>query len=256
MHALQDDINGLSSYCHQNNLFLNTSKCKIVSYTRKWIPTITDYTNINGQNLECVDSINDLGVTFDSELKFDIHIEAISIKAYRVLGFLIRSCKDFKNIRSHVLLYESLVKSQLNYCTVAWNPRYDKYVDHIEGIQRRFLKYMSFKFNIHPETTYEEKCASFGLKSLKTIRAENDVLFLFKSLNYLVDSSSFVDKFMFSTASRETRNTRVFAPTTARTNLGLNSPFYRMMSTFDTFCNESLFEGSLSSFKDFISNLI
>ncbi len=50
----------------------------------------------------------------------------------------------------------------------------------------RFLKYMSFKFNIHPETTYEEKYASFGLKSLKSIRAENDVMFLFESLNYLV----------------------------------------------------------------------
>jgi transcription elongation factor Elf1 len=230
----------------------NMASCSKETYN-----IITDY-NINGQNLECVDSINDLGVTFDSELKFNIHIEAISKKAYRMLGFLIRSCKDFKNIKSHTLLYESLVKSQLNYCTVAWNQKYQKYVDHIEDIQRRFLKYMSLKFNIHPETTYEEKCSSFGLKSLKSIRAENDVVFLFKSLNNLLDSSSFVDQFTFSTASRETRNSRVFAPPTARTNLGLISPFYRMMSTFDdlNMCNDILLEGSLNSFKDFISNLI
>ncbi len=85
-------INGFSSYCHQNDLFLNTSRF--------------------GQNLECVDSINDLGVIFDSEQKFDIHFEAISKKAYRMLGFLIRSCKDFKYIKTHTLLYEPLVKSQ------------------------------------------------------------------------------------------------------------------------------------------------
>ncbi len=149
------------------------------------------------------------------------------------------------------------MKSQLNYCTVAWNPRYQKYVDHIEDIQRRFIRYMSLKFNIHPESTYEERCSSFGLKSLKTIRGENDVLFLYKSLNSLVDSRLFVEKFIIAT-NRETRNPRTFAPPIARTNLGLNSPFYRMMSTFDSLnlCNENLFEGSLSSFKNNISNLI
>jgi hypothetical protein len=105
-------------YCNQNDLFLNTSKCKIFSFTRKWSPIITDY-NINGQILECVESIDDLGVTFDNELKFNTHIENISRKTYKMLGFLIRTCKDFKNIKTHVFLYESLVKSQLNYCTVA-----------------------------------------------------------------------------------------------------------------------------------------
>jgi hypothetical protein len=145
------------------------------------------------------------------------------------------------------------VKSQLNYCTVAWNPRYDKYVDHIENIQRRFLNYSSLKFNIYPETTYEEKCSSFGLKS---IRGENDLLFLYKSLNSLVDSRMFVEKFVIVT-NRETRNPRTFAPPIARTNLSLNSPFYRMMSTFDSLslCNENLFEGSLNSFKNSIFNL-
>ncbi len=120
----------------------------------------------------------------------------------------------------------------VNYYTVAWNPRYIKYVDHIEDIQRRFLKYMSLKFNIHPESTYDERCSSFGLKSLKTIQNENDLLFLFKSLNSLVDSRMFVEKFVRAT-SRDTRNSRTFAPPTASTNLGLNSPFYRMMSSFD-----------------------
>jgi hypothetical protein len=259
--ALQEDINRLYLYCNQNDLFLNTSKCKIVSYTRKWSPLITDY-SINGQILECVESIDDLGVTFDNELKFNTHIEKISKKAYKMLGFLIRACKDFKNMKTHVLLYESLVKSQLNYCTVAWNPRYIKYVDHIEDIQRRFLKYMSLKFNIHPESTYDERCSSFGLKSLKTIRNENDLLFLYKSLNSLVDSRMFVEKFVSATSREmqrvDTRNSRTFAPPTARTNLGLNSPFYRMMSSFDNLnlSSENLSSQTLNNFKNLISNLI
>jgi hypothetical protein len=169
-----------------------------------------------------------------------------------------RACKDFKTIKSHVLLYESLVKSQLNYCTVAWNPKYQKYVDHIEDIQLRFTKYVSYKFNICPHSTYEERCSSFGLKPLKMIRGENDLMFLFKSVNSLVDSRTFIERFSFTTTSQETRNPRTFAPPIARTNLGVNSPFYRMMAMFDilNLCNEHLFEKSVNSFKELVSNLI
>jgi hypothetical protein len=83
----------------------------------------------------------------------------------------------------------------------------------------------------------------------------NDIIiFLYKSLNSLVDSRMFVEKFVIAT-NRETRNPRTFAPPIARTNLGLNSPFYRMMSTFDSLslCNENLFD--LNSFKNSIFNL-
>jgi hypothetical protein len=41
-----------------------------------------------------------------------------------------------------------------------------KYINHIEYIQRKFLKCLSFKFNIHPESTVDERCSSFGLKFL------------------------------------------------------------------------------------------
>jgi hypothetical protein len=116
---------------------------------------------------------------------------------------------------------------------------------------------MSIKFNISPDSTYEERCSSFGLKTLKSVRGESDLLFLFKSLNSLVDSRMFAEKFVVATI-RETRNSRTFALPTARTNLGLNSPFYRMMSTFDSLhlCYNNLIECSLNCYKDLISNLI
>ncbi len=94
-------------------------------------------------------------------------------------------------------------------------------------------------------------------QSLIAIRDENDLLFLFKSLNFHVDSTVCVDKFIFST-SRETRNSGVFAPPTARNNLGLNSPFFRMMSLFDdlNLSSVNLNGQSLNNFKSLISNLI
>jgi hypothetical protein len=125
---------------------------------------------MNGYSLGNSDSANDLGVVFDKSLRFNLHIQTITKKAHKMLGFLKRSCKDFHNLKTHILLYNSLVKSQLIYCTVAWNPSYQKYIDEIEDIQKKFVKHVSYKFHISSAETYEKHCSSFNLLPLKTLR--------------------------------------------------------------------------------------
>jgi len=53
-------------------LSLNIEKCKAVSYGRR--PEICTNYNISGEIIEKIESIKDLGVTFDNKLKFDDHI--------------------------------------------------------------------------------------------------------------------------------------------------------------------------------------
>ncbi len=127
-----------------------------------------------------------------------MHIQEITKKAYKMLGVLLRTCKDFKNIKTHVLLFNSLVKSQLNYCTIAWNPKYEKYIDKIEDIQKKFIRQFSHKFNPGINDTYEARCAMFQLKLLQSIRTENDLMFLHKSLHQHLDSDQFIDNFVWS----------------------------------------------------------
>ncbi len=94
-----------------------------------------------------------------------------------MLGFLMRTCKDFKNIKKYVPLIDFLVKSQLNYCTVTRNPMYQKYIDQVEDIQEKFVRYLAHKFNRGIADAYEAEasCAMFQLKSLQSIRTENDL---------------------------------------------------------------------------------
>jgi len=47
--------------------------------------------NINNSNLENLDCIKDLGVTFDSHLKFGLHINEKVNKAYSILGIIKRN---------------------------------------------------------------------------------------------------------------------------------------------------------------------
>lgn len=110
--ALQDDLSQLTSYCDTNLLDLNPLKCSVVTFSRK-LPTNTlhyDY-KIGAQTLTRGSSIRDLGVTHDSKLLFDDHVENIVSRAYRSLGFLMRITKDFTKAKTLKVLYCSLVRS-------------------------------------------------------------------------------------------------------------------------------------------------
>jgi len=68
-------------------LSLNVGKCKSVAYGRR-----IDFSNkykISGNVIEQVEQIKDLGVVFDSKLKFDEHSIHVKInKTYQMFGVI------------------------------------------------------------------------------------------------------------------------------------------------------------------------
>ena len=61
-----------------------------------------------------MDKIKDLGVVFDSRLKFDEHIHQKNNKAYQMLGIIKRHF-IYLTPDSFVVLYKALVRSHLEY---------------------------------------------------------------------------------------------------------------------------------------------
>jgi len=64
--------------------------------------------------LEHLDCIKDLGVIFDSKLKFDHHIDEKVNKSYAVKGLIYRNFKYMLS-DTFVMLYKTLIKSHLEY---------------------------------------------------------------------------------------------------------------------------------------------
>ena len=60
-----------------------------------------------------------LGITIDSELKFDDHVSNVYMKAQRKLTVLTRkkNCMDFDKLR---ILFEAFFESQFKYCLLTW----------------------------------------------------------------------------------------------------------------------------------------
>lgn len=87
-----------------------------------------------------------MGVCVDGSLKFDSHVEKVTNKVYRALGFIIRVGRNFKQPDIFLHLYNTLVVPHLDYCSVVWSPHYIRYADTLESVQRRFTRHMFIKF--------------------------------------------------------------------------------------------------------------
>ena len=66
--------------------------------------------------LKKIESIKDLGVTFDNKLKFDDHINNKISTAYQMLGIVKRNF-IYLTPDSFVVLYKSMIRSHLDLCS-------------------------------------------------------------------------------------------------------------------------------------------
>ena len=138
--ALQRDLNRLLQWCEVNQLYLNIKKCNVISFTRKRSKIEFGY-SVNGVQLNRLKVVKDLGILMDEKLTFGKHIEYVIAKSYSMLGFISRTCKEFRSVRTLKSLYFAHVRSYLEYASVVWHPYQETFVDRIESIQKKFLMF-------------------------------------------------------------------------------------------------------------------
>ncbi|XP_055522955.1 uncharacterized protein LOC129717137 [Wyeomyia smithii] len=144
----------------------------IAKLDRKNNPLHFEY-NLTGVQLQRVDHVKDLGIILDTKITFKQHVSFIIAKASRQLGLIIRMTRDFRNIHCLVSLYNSLVRSCLEYCCPVWVPYYNNSIHRIESIQRRFTR---FALRLLPwrqplrNTRYEDRCQLLHIDTLQLRR--------------------------------------------------------------------------------------
>ena len=92
---------------------------------------------LNNIELEEVDEFRDLGVITENHLRWNSHVNCVVVKANRMLRLFKRTCKGLNDLKTLRTLYCSLVRTNLEYCSVEWSPYSRKNIDKLEGVQRR-----------------------------------------------------------------------------------------------------------------------
>lgn len=229
---VQEDIDSICEWASMNGMMLHSGKCEVVRFGRG--NKIVHNYIVNGETLKSSSTIKDLGVWFSDNLSFKAHISNIVISAKRILSFVIRMCHNFRSLSTFKLLFYSLVRSRLEYCSVVWNPAYDYQISDIEKLQKRFLRYMYFRehkvyphYRIHPVRSCE-LLREFNLQSLVKRRDLLDCLFMYHVVNNNIDCAEILEQLSFRVNVRSTRSRNLFVDYSHTAN-----PVKRIMTKFN-----------------------
>ena len=136
---LQSNIDSMYKWSQFWQMDFNVIKCYIISFTRSKNPILFDYT-MNGVPLQRVDEIRDLGVIITSSLSWNNHIDNIISKAARISGLIKGTLGWHVSSQTKYIMYCSLVRVLLEYCTVVWSGTSRKNIKNIEKIQRSMTR--------------------------------------------------------------------------------------------------------------------
>jgi hypothetical protein len=245
-------------YCADNLLDLNSSKCSIVTYSRKRELVLFDY-KLKGTRLKRDSVVRDLGVYHDSKLLFNVHIDNVISKASRALGFVMRSSVDFHHIKTLKILYCSFVRSHLEYASQIWNPRYQTYTRRIENIQKRFLKFLCFRARENYNSDqYLDLCRKHHLLPLDKRREIANILFLLKIVSGSIDCPELVSKICLRIPSKTLRFGSVLWVPPASTNFRQNAYLWRACNNLNMLLkdiNLDIFHSSEASARRIMSGV-
>ena len=136
---LQKDITSLANWSRSNQLVMNEkTKTMLVTGRRlqKKLDTFDLHLSINGKNLEQVSSFKLLGLTFDDELSFDVHVEKLCTKLSQRIAVLgkIKRCLPH---RERIIYYNAMIKSAILYESTVWTVTSKENLNRVLKLQKR-----------------------------------------------------------------------------------------------------------------------
>ena len=119
-----------------------------------------------------------------------------------MLGLIKRTCTNECDQETSIILYKSLVRSQLEYASQVWSPYTKEKITALERVQRR-----ATKFTLKTDISYPERLVMLKLLPLECRREILDLCFFFKNLKGYIDFNvlSYVD---FKTPKYNIRNSQ------------------------------------------------
>lgn len=237
---LQQNLDLVNDWCIENRLDLNISKCNVMSFTSKATTLEFDY-GINGNTLARPNVFQDLGVVFDKQMSFVPHINLLVSDAFRILGFVLRTTRNFQSIVPLKKLFSAFVLSKLEYASIIWGPYYGVHAEHIESVQRRFAKALWFRTDgIYPSVGFphDQLLNRFSLVRLETRRECFSQIFLHKMIHNTITCEDLLSKLKFRVPALCSRDRSTFYLLPYRTDVFKYSPINTMCIKYNNVGND------------------
>lgn len=187
---LQKALDIVNIWTKQWDLMLNAEKSEHLTIRNK----VTNSFFIDNQMVPKVRQVRDLGVILTDDIKWITYINKSRSKSNMLSHLIIRTFSP-KNTKLLVNLYKTYVRPIMEYNTCTWSTQIQSDIKEIESVQRTFTRRICQRANIS-YSSYNDRLKKLDLESLESRRIKNDLIFLYKIINNLVDVN-FEEYFQF-----------------------------------------------------------
>ena len=135
---------------------------------------------LNGETISQETDCKYLGVTLDSQMKFQIHVNDVVNKMKRALGIFTRAAQ-FVDTGTQITLYNTLILPHLDYCSTVWSGSIGKGdLGRLQKIQNRAMRTI---LHCHPRTHISDMLRTLKWMSVKQRLHYNLCIFMWKIIH-------------------------------------------------------------------------
>ena len=157
-------------------------KCQVIHITNKRKPIRQPYI-IHGHVLEEVECAKYLGANIHHKLNWTTHIDQVVRKANNTRAFLQRNISQCPR-KTKELCYKTLVRPQMEYASIIWDPHTANNIHNLEMVQRRAARFVTGDY--HRTTSVTNLLHQLQWPTLQERRATNKVIMMYRIVNHLV----------------------------------------------------------------------
>ena len=206
---LQDDLKHIIAWSDRNNMMLHEDKFEYICHQANrsnlllqlpFTSTFFQYHTPTGICLQPANNVRDLGVYISDDLSWTSHIDTICKKARQMAAWVF-SVFSTRRTDIQMILYKSLVRCHLEYCSPLWNPSKISDIQNLESIQRAFTSKIAGLKDLH----YWERLERLSLMSLQRRRERYITIHMWKIRHGLTSNDlqiTFVDNDRHGTIAR------------------------------------------------------
>ena len=174
---MQCDLDSIYEWAYMWQLHLNPSKTKHLRIGSR----INSRFVMNGMRIDTVESIRDIGIHIQSNLRFTVHCSRVVQKAHYCIRKIFHAFKghtaDF-----YIILYTTYVRPLLESGSPVWSPHLIGNIDKVESVQQYFTRRLPGYANL----PYCMRLELLDLEMLESRRVKFDIILYFKVEKNLV----------------------------------------------------------------------
>lgn len=248
---LNSTLVSVTNWCTRWDMKINCSKTVCATITLKKRPLFYQYT-VNNSPVRRVKEFKYLGVTFSSDLSWNVHVKTICCSARNKL-FLLRRKLRMADTNCKLTAYKSVVRPVLEYAAIVWSPYTKALIDELERVQRLAVRFICSDYKLTTSATALRQALDLEPLAMRRKIARISFLYQILSNDVNIDADKYC-KIVERRTFRKTHN-KYLQPYHPRVDAFKYSFFVQTIELWNALPSDAIAIPSIDTFRNRLHDL-